>query len=122
MVKDANSFPPDHDAITDQLELILNSPDFDANQRQKGILKYIVKQSLAGTAREITDADLATEVFGRGTDYEPEIDPIVGIETDVLRRALARYYKTAGKSDPIRFDIPPGTYVLVFRKLKPNRA
>jgi hypothetical protein len=121
MVQNTNSSPPDNDAITGQIELILNSPDFDAHPRQKAILTYIVKRTLAGKAREITDATLATEVFGRRSDYDPRIDPIVRIQTDVLRRALARYYKTAGKNDPIRIDIPRGTYVPVFQKQKPNR-
>jgi hypothetical protein len=122
MVQTTNSSPPDNDAITSQLEFILNSPGFDANPRQKAILTYIVNQSLAGKAREITDATLAAEVFGRSSDYDPKIDPIVRIQTDVLRRALARYYKTAGKSDPIRIDIPRGTYVPVFHKKKSKRS
>jgi hypothetical protein len=122
MVQNTNSSPPDNDAITSQLERILNSPGFDANLRQKAILTYIVNQTLAGKAREITDATLAIEVFGRRSDYDPKIDPIVRIQTDVLRRALARYYETAGKNDPIRIDIPRGTCVPVFQKQKPKES
>jgi hypothetical protein len=81
-----------------------------------------VKQTLTGKTREITDTTLATEVFGRGSDYDPRIDPIVSIQTDILRRALARYHKTAGKNDPIRIDIPRGTYLPVFQKQKPKES
>ena len=118
--------PQFHDSakrdIKGQLEHMLASSNFNVTQQHKALLIYIVNQTLAGKTREITDATLATEVFGRRSDYDPRIDPIVSIQTDVLRRALARYYKTAGKSDPIRIDIPQGTYVPVFQKQKPDRS
>ena len=57
---------------------------------------------------------MATEVFGRRSDFDQSIDPIVSIQASRLRRALARYYETAGKRDPIRIVIPKGTYVPVF--------
>ena len=66
MVKDAKSPPPANDAITGQFELILTNSDFDATPQQIALLKYVVNQTLAGKAREITDDTLAAEVFGRG--------------------------------------------------------
>jgi hypothetical protein len=42
------------------------------------------------------------------------MDPVVSIQVSLLRRALERYYLTGGKHDPIRINIPEGTYVPVF--------
>lgn len=110
--------PPAKDDITRQLEHMLASPDFHATPQQTALLKYVVNQTLAGKAREIKDATVAAAVFGREADFDRSIDPIVSIQADILRRVLARYYQRAGKKDSIRIDIPPGTYVPVFKKRK----
>ena len=78
--------------------------------------KFRINKWCLGT----TDDTLAAEVFGRGPDYDRSIDPIVSMQTDILRRALARYYQNSGKNDPIRINIPLATYVPVFKKRKLN--
>ena len=59
---------------------------------------------------------MATQVFGRKEDFDQATDPIVSIQANKLRRALERYYLVAGKQDPVRIDIPKGTYVPTFFK------
>ena len=113
---DSKSPTPNKSDITGQLEYLLASPDFQITPAQAALLKYVVTQTLSGYAHKITDDQVAGRVFGRGSDYDPGVDPIVSIQADILRRALARYYKTAGKKDPIRIDIPPGTCVPMFTK------
>ena len=110
--------PPTKNDIISQLEHMLASPNFHATPQQTAILKYIVNQNLAGKAREIKDEAVAAKVFGRDADYDRNIDPIVSIQADILRRVLERYYRDAGKNDSVRIDIPPGTYVPVFKKRK----
>ncbi len=116
MAQDPQSPPPDMDDITRQLKRMLASPDFHATPQQVALLSYLVDQTLADKALEIKESTIAAEVFGRESGFDPNIDPIVGIETDILRRVLARYYRSAGKEDPVRIDIPLGTYVPVFKK------
>ena len=112
------AFPSFQKAISHQIELILKSPDLNATPQQIDFLKFVVNQTLAGKGREINDYTVAAEVFGRGPDFDQRIDPIVSIQADILRRKLARYYQNTGKNDPIRIDIPNGTYVPVFKKRK----
>jgi hypothetical protein len=104
------------DEISRQLERMLSSQDFHASPQQSAFLKFIVNQTLAGNANRIKGYTVATEVFGRRSDFDQSIDPIVSIQASRLRRALELYYETAGKNDPIRIDIPKGTYVPVFEK------
>ncbi len=111
--------PSFYKAISHQLELIFASPDFDATPQQIAILKVVVNRTLAGKGREIKDYTVAAEVFDRGPNYDPNIDPIVSIQVDILRRMLERYSLNSGKNDPIRIDIPKDTYVPVFKKRKP---
>ena len=107
---------PAKEEIHRQLALMLNSPDFRASPQQKSILKFVVKQTLTGNASRIKAYTLATEVLGRGPDFDQSTDSVVGIQAGRLRRALERYYSTTGKYDPLQIDIPKGTYVPMFKK------
>ena len=103
-----------HEEIMIQLQRILANLDFHASPQQRAFLKFVVDQTLAGNEGEIKGYTVATEVFGRGSDFDQNIDPVVSIHAGKLRRALERYYLTAGKNDPIRINIPKGTYVPTF--------
>ncbi|MDD9302679.1 MAG: hypothetical protein HUK40_10235 [Desulfobacter sp.] len=92
----------------------MNSPEFRVTDAQKSFLTYVVNKTLAGRGDEIKGYTLATEVFGRGEDFDQSIDSVVSIHANKLRRALERYYLVAGQTDPIRIDIPKGTYVPIF--------
>lgn len=100
--------------IQRHLQRILESPEFYATQRQREFLQYVVTKTIAGRSAEIKGYTVATEVFGRKEDFDQATDPIVSIQANQLRRALERYYLIAGKGDPIRIDIPKGTYVPIF--------
>ncbi len=69
---------------------------------------------LEGRAGEIKGYTVATEVFGRKTDFDPGTDPIVSVEARRLRRALEHYYLTAGRRDRVRITIPKGGYMPSF--------
>ncbi len=103
-----------HEEIMIQLQRILASLDFQASPQQRAFLKFVVDQTLAGNEGEIKGYTVATDVFGRGPDFDQNIDPVVSIHAGKLRRALERYYLTAGKYDSIRINIPKGTYVPTF--------
>ncbi len=111
---------PSHKVISHQLESMLASPDLNATPQQSALLKYVVNQTLAGNADRIKGYTVATEVFGRRSDFDQSIDPIVSIQAARLRLALERYYETAGKNDPIRIDIPKGGYVPAFNEQLPS--
>ena len=110
---DTPEFSPSE--IREQMDRILNSPEFNATKTQKAFLKYVVEKTLAGRTDEIKGYAVATEVFGRQEDFDQATDPIVSVQANKLRRALERYYLVAGQNDSIRVDIPKGTYVPSFR-------
>jgi adenylate cyclase len=97
-----------------QVEQILSSPDFDGSRRSKEFLRFIVEETLAGRREELTQAAIATGVFGRRDDFDAVVDPIVRIQAGRLRRSLERYYLLSGKHDPVRIALPRGTYVPTF--------
>jgi adenylate cyclase len=103
-----------------QMERILNSPEFKATDAQRAFLRYVVEKTLAGHADAIKGYTVATEVFGRHEDFDQATDPIVSIQANKLRRALERYYLVGGQNDPVRIEIPKGSYVPLFQKQAPS--
>jgi adenylate cyclase len=102
--------------IERQLHRILDSPEFYASRQQRRFFEFVVKDTLSGRANEIKGYTIATCVFGRSSDFDQNSDPIVSVQANRLRRALAHYYLAVGKEDPIIVDIPKGTYVPAFHE------
>lgn len=101
-----------------QLQKILISPEFHATKQQRKLLEFVVSETFGGREQEIKGFAIATRVFDRKDDFDQSIDPIVSIQANKLRRALERYYLTAGKKDLVHIDIPKGTYVPTFQLRK----
>ena len=103
------------DLIRSQLNRILASRGFSNSERLRSFLSFVVEASLNKQTGRVKAYTIATEVFGRQVDFDPQSDPIVRIEAGRLRRRLEYYYGTSGRNDAIRIEIPKGAYVAVFR-------
>lgn len=104
--------------IKRHLEQILSSRQFDASERNRRFLRFIVEETLAGRANCIKGYGVALSVFDRDASFDPQIDPVVRIEASRLRRSLERYYLTDGKHSPLQVTIPKGAYVPRFELLE----
>lgn len=116
MAEETQAVPAE--AVRAELNHILASPYFDASERNRAFLTHVVEEALAGRADRIKAYTIATEVFGRGPMFDPQLDSIVRIEAGRLRRALERYYLTDGRASAVRIDIPRGGYTPVFASVR----
>jgi adenylate cyclase len=107
---------PAPDEIRDQLRRMLEHPAFEASERRKCFLGYIVEEVLAGRSDRLKGYAIATAVFGRDASFDSQTDPVVRLEAGRLRRALEHYYLTDGRDDPVRIEVPKGGYVPVFHR------
>jgi TolB-like protein len=106
---------PSADDVREELQRLLASNRFDASERNRRFLSYVVEETLAGRADRIKAYTIAVAAFDRPEDFDPLADPIVRIEAGRLRRSLDHYYLTEGKSNAVRIDIPKGAYVATFK-------
>ena len=104
--------PPDVAAVQNELARVLSSQTFRRAGRMRGLLDYVVKETLDGIA--ITEAKAAFAVFGKNGDFDARIDPEVRIQYGRLRRKLAEYYASEGKDDAVMIDLPARQYGPVF--------
>lgn len=93
---------------------ILGHTEFHATDKMRDFLHFVVEETLAGRSEHIKGFTVATQVYGRDADFDAAHDPVVRIQAGRLRRAMERYYLVAGGQDPIRIEIPKGSYVPVF--------
>jgi len=100
---------------------VLASPIFSASPRQQDLLRYLVDHSVAGRAERLKGYVIGVEVFRRGADFDPATDAIVRVEVGRLRARLREYYQGDGHDDPLRFDLPKGSYVLHLRPMEPEQ-
>ena len=100
----------DQKAIRQQLDRILKSGPFHQSHRRQRFLEYLVNETLAGRSERLKGYNIALEVFDRPETFDPVVHPLVRIEAARLREKLREYYDADGLSDPIRIDLPKGTY------------
>jgi len=107
-------------SINEQLERILNTPPLVSSPSLSRFLRYVVEETAAGRGAAIKEYTLGLNVFDRGDEFNPRLDPIVRVQARNLRARLDKYYETSGINDPIRIMVPKGTYVPVFHFRAPQ--
>ncbi|WP_106754930.1 hypothetical protein [Pannonibacter carbonis] len=111
---------PKADLVRLALHKILTSPEFASADQLRAFLRYVVEAAVGAQGQEPAQAvtlkgyTIATEALGRGADFNPTTDPIVRVEAARLRKRLQDYYAGTGRDDPIRIDIPKGSYAPQF--------
>lgn len=113
---------PTPEDIRTALGRVLASREMTSSERQRGFLRFVVERAIEGRTADIKAYTLALEVFGRGADFDPQTDSIVRVEASRLRRKLQVYYSDEGREDPVRIELPTGSYVPVFRAAPPLPA
>lgn len=99
------------DEIRKQLARIVSCHEFASSDRFGSFLEYLVNEVLDGRAMNIKAYPIGLEVFDRDPDFDPQADPIVRVYAGRLRSKLEAYYSGDGINDPVKIEIPKGTYV-----------
>src|SRR5437764_2223884 len=101
--------------VEEALARIWRSSAFARPYRLRRLLEHLVQCTLNGEMGRLKETLLGMEVFNRGRDFDPRIDPIVRIDARRLRARLEQYYADEGISDPVVIVLEPGGYVPAFR-------
>jgi hypothetical protein len=107
--------PPQPGTVLHALQNLLADPGLKLSERNRRFLEFVVTETIRGHADRIKAYTIGVDVFGRDQDFDPTVDPIVRIEANRVRSALARFYDTEGRNEPLRILIPPGSYVPSFK-------
>src|SRR3989449_5824151 len=80
------------------------------------LLRYLAEHALHHPGVPLKEYQIATEVFGRPADFDPQSDSTIRVQAGRLRMKLAEYYSSEGADDPLVVELPKGTYVLSFHQ------
>lgn len=97
-----------------QLDRILHGRTLHGSENLRAFLRFVVDKSIEDQDSQVKEYVIATEVFGRGSDFDPRVDSVVRVQAGRLRTKLHEYYGTEGKDDVIIIDLPKGQYTPVF--------
>jgi hypothetical protein len=95
-----------------QIDRLANSHALHGSESLCKLLRYLAKHALDHPGSPIKEYQIATEVFGRPDDFDPQLDSTVRVQAGRLRQKLSDYYNSDGAEDAVVVDLPKGTYVL----------
>jgi hypothetical protein len=114
--------PPSAEQIREELHRVLSSREFRSSKRSQDFLRYVVENTLNGHRDMLKERTIGIDVFGRSTSYEPSDDATVRVKAGEVRKRLGLYYSDQGAPNPLRIELPSGTYVPDFRVVRSHAA
>jgi hypothetical protein len=100
----------------EELRRVLQSRQFAGAPMRSRFLEFVTEQTLQGNGDKLNEYLIGVEVYDRGTDFDPQQDPIVRVQAHEIRRSLKKYYEDNGSQNVLRIDLPSGHYVPVFSR------
>jgi hypothetical protein len=104
----------------EQLDKILRSRLFQGSGIAMTLLDYLVRHSVDNPEAQVKEYTIALEVFGRGSEFNPNTNSIVRVQARRLRAKLEAYYENEGKSDRVLIELPKGHYKVTFSYMEPG--
>ncbi len=111
----------DRTLIQAEIDKLATSSVLHGSESLCKLLRYIAKHALDHPGAPLKEYQIATEVFGRQENFDPQVDSMVRVQAGRLRAKLAEYYSgEAAADDPVWVELPKGTYVLSFHARTPG--
>jgi hypothetical protein len=102
------------------VERTLLTVPFQKSVNLHSLLSYLATHSILGRTDALRERQIGIEVLGKPAGYSPAEDSAVRVHVRQLRLRLHEYFDQEGRSEPLRMDIPKGSYVLEFNESRPE--
>jgi hypothetical protein len=104
----------EREQLLEQINRLVGSHALHGSESLCKLLRYLAKHAVDHPGTPIKEFQIATEVFGRSPDFDPQLDSMVRVQAGRLRSKLTEFYNADGLEDTIVVELPKGTYVLSF--------
>ena len=81
------------EAALAQTNRVLGNAHFSRSETLSRFLRFVSIWTLNGKQGEIKEYRLGVDVFGRGADFDPRVDPIVRMQVSTGYHLLSRRYQ-----------------------------
>jgi hypothetical protein len=106
----------DRERYLNQIEKLVHSHTLRKAESLCKLLRYLAEHELSQPGTSPKEYQIATEVFGRPDDFDPQADSAVRVQAGRLRLKLLDYYSHEGAGDSIVVEVPNGSYALSFHE------
>ncbi len=106
----------EREQLLGQIDRLISSHVLHGSESLCKLLRYFADHALNHPGVPLKEYQIATEVFGRPADFDPQSDSTIRVQAGRLRMKLAEYYSSEGADDPLVVELPKGTYVLSFHQ------
>src|SRR5580700_4535711 len=106
--------PADKERCLIQIEKLIHSHTFRKAEALCKLLRYLANHALAQPGVPSKEYEIATEVFGRPEDFDPQADSAIRVQAGRLRLKLLDYYSHEGLADTVVVEMPAGSYAIIF--------
>jgi hypothetical protein len=124
-LKDVGTLPERHMSVTslqitdrerflEQIEKIIQSHALRKAESLCRLLRYLAEHAISQPDAPVKEYQIATEVFGRSEDFDPQSDSAIRVQAGRLRLKLLDYYAHEGANDQVVVEMPNGVYSLSF--------
>lgn len=101
-------------ACLGQIDKIIHSHSLRKAESLCKLLRYLAEHALSQPGASLKEYQIATEVFGRPENFDPQADSAIRVQAGRLRLKLIEYYSHEGAADPMVVEMPNGFYALNF--------
>lgn len=98
------------------VERLVTSHTLHGSESLCKLLRYLARRAQEQPGVQVKEYQIATEVFGRQADFDPQLDSFVRVQAGRLRTKLSEYYGSEGAADRLVVELPKGSYALALHE------
>lgn len=102
----------DRSQLQSEVDRLVASHVLHGSESLCKLLRYLGKQAVEHPGVPVKEYQIATEVFGRQANFDPQLDSMVRVQAGRLRAKLAEYYNSEGVNDRLVIEVPKGSYAI----------
>lgn len=110
----------DKEQLLAEVEKIATSSVLQNSESLCRLLRYLARHTVHHPGIHLKEYQIATEVFGRPPDFDPQADSTVRVQVGRLRQKLQEYYHSEGARDLVQVELPKGSYALEIHRPSPK--
>jgi hypothetical protein len=105
---------PERERNLRQIDRLVTSQTLHGSESLCKLLRYLASNAIEHPGVPVKEYRIATEVFGRPENFDPQVDSTIRVQAGRLRVKLTEYYAGEGAEDPVVVEMPKGQYLLTF--------
>lgn len=111
---------PEKEQLLAEVEKVATSSVLQNSESLCRLLRYLARYTVQHPGTHLKEYQIATEVFGRSAEFDPQADSTVRVQVGRLRQKLQEYYHSEGARDAVQVELPKGSYALEIHKPAAN--